>query len=329
MGSRKGIIMLYCSPIMKLVNFRKISLFLSLWLAFLAMPALANDDQTPVRAEPIIRVGIYKTQGPVKIESTFDYTVYSGNVEQGILPAQTSAILTYKKGVYTFKSEAIDFEVKEQIRLVPVSRGNYLTITNLDRRLKGRKGNFNAYQGVIEYRFSPKSGLPYIINELPLEDYVAGIGEVNNSDPYEYIKAMIVAARTYGFLHIAPTTKNHLFDVYGSTQDQLYLGYNSSLHLPKVVKTAEETAGEMVTFQGRPVMTYYFGHSDGRTRGVSNQSQPWLRSVPAPYDKGKTLWGHGIGMSCNDALQHAKKEGWKYDQILRYYYTGTMVEKVY
>jgi peptidoglycan hydrolase-like amidase len=47
------------------------------------------------------------------------------------------------------------------------------------------------------------------------------------------------------------------------------------------------------------------------------------------YDKGKTMWGHGVGISGSDALARAGKDGWLYDQILKYYYTGVEVEKIY
>jgi SpoIID/LytB domain protein len=49
----------------------------------------------------------------------------------------------------------------------------------------------------------------------------------------------------------------------------------------------------------------------------------------ASYDKGKSKLGHGVGMSGLDALLHAANDGWKYDEILKYYYTGTEVEQVY
>ena len=49
-----------------------------------------------------------------------------------------------------------------------------------------------------------------------------------------------------------------------------------------------ETAGQVVTYQGRPVVTYFFSTSGGRTENVENSlggtPQPWLRSVEDPYD---------------------------------------------
>jgi peptidoglycan hydrolase-like amidase len=61
---------------------------------------------------------------------------------------------------------------------------------------------------------------------------------------------------------------------------------------------------------------------------VWNGSKPWLVSVPAPHDIGKTLWGHGVGMSASDALGWAD-DGKTYDWILKYFYTGTVLKKIY
>jgi len=58
------------------------------------------------------------------------------------------------------------------------------------------------------------------------------------------------------------------------------------------------TRGEVVTYQGKPVVTYFFSTSGGRTEDVENTSLgnrplPWLKSVSDPYDKvsPKHRWG--------------------------------------
>jgi peptidoglycan hydrolase-like amidase len=56
---------------------------------------------------------------------------------------------------------------------------------------------------------------------------------------------------------------------------------------------------------------------------------PWLVSVPVPDDVGKTLWGHGVGMSATGALQMDAKHGNTYDQILAHFYTGTELRRAY
>ncbi len=183
----------------------------------------------------------------------------------------------------------------------------------------------------MEYRYAPKSKLPYIINELPLDSYVAGVAETYNTAPPEYIKALLVAARSYAYSHVGktPPTEKRMFDVYATTVDQIYLGYNSELFMPRATQAAADTAGQMVTYKGNPVPTPYFSHSNGNTKNWKTKDRPWLKSVKAVYDKGKKMYGHGMGMSNNDAIKRALKDRWTYSQILQYYYTSTTIEKIY
>lgn len=289
----------------------------------------SNRELVP---EPAIRIGLYKTKDPVKFSSDFVYDVFAGNENIGILSAKDIANLNYKKGIYSFESESLAVTSTEYFRLVPEEAGSFFTLVNYNHLVKGRgKINFNTYRGALEYRYSPKSKQPYIINELPLDQYVVGVAETSDSAPTEYVKALMVAARSYAnaLLSKNPPTEKRLFDVYPTTVDQIYLGYNSELFMPKVAQAAVDTAGEMVTYNGNPVITPYFSHSNGATKNWKDSSRPWLKSVKAIYDKGKKMSGHGIGMSNYDAEKHAIKDGWTYTQILEYYYTSTTVKKNY
>jgi hypothetical protein len=282
--------------------------------------------------EPTIRVGLYKTKEPVKFTSDFIYEVWINNEFVGALFTQDNVVLSYKNGVYNLNSDSLSFTSSKYIRLVPQDSGAFFTLTNYSRPVKGRgKINFNVYRGTLEYRYSAKSSQPYVINELPLDEYVLGVAETYNTAPQEYVKALMVAARSYAYALTSklPPTDKRMFDVYPTTVDQIYLGYNSELFMPRVAQAAADTAGEMVTYHGNPVITPYFSHSNGATKSWKGKDRPWLKSVKAVYDKGKTMYGHGIGMSNYDAEKHAKKDGWTYDQILQYYYSSTTVEKVY
>jgi hypothetical protein len=300
------------------------------------VPSPFSSSRTLV-SEPLIRVGLYKTDQEVRFVSDFPYKVYSGVDEvKGILNPGETATLSYTAGIYGFKGGGIDFTSSNYIRLVPNDLNNYFTLVNYDRTVswKGNK-NFNIYRGTLEYKYSPKSGAPYVIEEVPLDSYVAGIAETSDNSAPEYIKAVLIAARTYAYINIDTTTplQQRSFDVYPTTVDQLYLGYLSETMMPKVVNNAKETFGQMVTYQGNPVTTPYFGNSDGMTRTSKEVwggvDKPWLQPVEAVYDKGKKMWGHGVGMSTQDALQRATKDGWTYEQLLKHYYTGVEIEKIY
>lgn len=302
---------------------------------FISNIALADPASFSGReliSEPTIRVGLYKTGEKVKFTSDFIYDVWINGSLAGTLFAQDNVVINYKNGVYGFVSDSLTVTSSNYIRLVPQDPQAFFTLINYSHPVKGRgKINFNVYRGILEYRYSGKSKLPYIINELSLDSYVAGVAETYNNAPTEYIKALMVAARSYAYALTSklPPTEKRMFDVYPTTVDQIYLGYNSELFMPLVAKVAADTAGEMVTYKGNPVITPYFSHSNGFTKNWKGKDRPWLKSVKAVYDKGKKMYGHGMGMSNNDAIARARKDGWTYDQILNYYYSSTTVEKVY
>lgn len=280
--------------------------------------------------EPVIRVGLAKTSSKVLFTSPFPYSLYSGGVDLGILPENELGTITYADGVYRFVSDSLTVTSSDYLRLIPNDLSDYFSILSLDRHLVTRSQlNFNVFRGGLEYRFAPKSGMPYLINELLLENYVAGIGETSNGAPEEYIKALQIAARTYAYKNISkdPPSTDRMFDVYASTIDQLYLGYNFESFSPRIAFFTAGTRGMMVTYKSEPVTTYYFSRSNGYTK--TKKGVPWLKSVKAKYDKGYRMLGHGYGMSNRDAAMRARKDGWTYDKILKYYYSGTDIEQMY
>ena len=293
------------------------------------------DNGRALIDQPDIRIGLYKSDKPVEFSADYDYQIYLGpDTESEVLPAGEKATLSYKKGVYKIKSASVAITSTDYLRLAPVNADGHFILNNYKRTLKWKgQENFNTYRGILEYRYSPKSKLPYIINELPLEGYMAGIAEISDGVAIEYMKAVLVAARTYAFKNLVHTANGEMFDVFASTADQLYLGYNSEVSMPRVASAVADTYGQMVTYGGEPVSTPYFGHSAGytllRSKVWGGADQPWLIPVDCVYDKGRKLYGHGVGMSNADAAMHAQKDRWSYREILRYYYTGVEIEKVY
>ncbi|MFH1789918.1 MAG: peptidoglycan-binding protein [bacterium] len=286
--------------------------------------------------EPNIRVGLFDAEDPVKFISPFAYKIYSGKSLLGALDKNMTATISYINGKYSFESAQKSFNSDEYIRLEPFSMDNYFILPEYEREISWKgKIFFNTYRGVMEFKHSPRKDIPYVVNELPLSSYVAGIGETADNAPTEYMKAILVAARTYAYYHInnGVPADQRTFDVYASTVDQLYLGYNSEIVMPNVVKNTKATFGEMVTYEGQVVPTPYFGHSNGQTRtwkeAWGGTDKPYLKRVVCEYDKGLSMFGHGVGISMRDASLRAQDQGLNYEQILKYYYTGVELERVY
>jgi stage II sporulation protein D len=124
------------------------------------------------------------------------------------------------------------------------------------------------------------------VNALDLEDYVRGVvsAESPASWPAEALKAQAVAARTYALTSKAGGSQ---FDQYADTRSQVYRGV--AAETPTTDAAVAATKGQVVTYQGRPVTTYFFSTSGGETENVENSfvgssPKPWLKAVDDPFD---------------------------------------------
>lgn len=159
-----------------------------------------------------------------------------------------------------------------------------------------------AYRGALEFAPAQHGGMN-TIDVLRLEQYVRGTisGEMPSSWPPAALQAQAVACRTYALTSHA----NANFDLYADTRSQMYRGV--SAETPATDAAASTTAGQIVTYQGRPAITYFFASSGGATENIENsfpgaEPQPWLKGVPDPYDAGP-LHTWSLSMSFAEA-QH-------------------------
>jgi stage II sporulation protein D len=146
-------------------------------------------------------------------------------------------------------------------------------------------GGAGSYRGVLEFRPDLFGGVN-AINAVSLEDYVAGVvsRESPSSWPLEALKAQAVAARTYA---VTTSKAGAGFDQYADTRSQVYGGV--AAETPSTNQAVTDTRGQVVTYDGEPVVTFFFSTSGGRTEDVENtnlgtEPKPWLKSVADPYD---------------------------------------------
>lgn len=286
--------------------------------------------------EPIIRVGLYKTVDPVVVTADYEYEIWQGQNKllTAISPA-TPATLSYSGGQYTIISNGNTFTATEPIRLVAKNSVNGIfTLTNYENRPNWNLSlNYNQFRNIIELNNSAANGQTWVINELPMESYLRGLKESSEVSHLEYQKALVTAARSYAYYHYQRGTKyiKNNFTV-EATNDQVYRGYVAEKLLPKVSQAVDATRGQVVTYNDLPVVTPYFSQSDGRTRSWNEVwgggDKAWLISVSVPQDANNSLWGHGVGMSCRAAINLAN-DGQTYDQILRYFYSGTALKQLW
>jgi stage II sporulation protein D len=121
------------------------------------------------------------------------------------------------------------------------------------------------------------------VNVVDLEDYLLGVvpHEIGRRPPsdIEAVKAQAVSARTYAVGNLGGREREG-FDFYGSVLDQVYRGAGDEDSVSS--RAVHETRGEIVTYQGRPILAYYSSTCGGRTAAIE-ESWPWR--APLPYLK--------------------------------------------
>jgi peptidoglycan hydrolase-like amidase len=161
-------------------------------------------------------------------------------------------------------------------RVVPTAAATRLAVY-------GPSGLYHSYRGSVVAQ--PSGGLLYIINVLPIEDYLRGLGEVPSSWPLEAIKAQIVAARCYALTHLGSTA---LYDVDDTTQYQVYRGVDGESASQNAA--VDQTAGQVLMYGGRVIEAFFSASDGGHTANVSDvfggslSTYPYLTGVLDPWD---------------------------------------------
>lgn len=153
------------------------------------------------------------------------------------------------------------------------------------------------YTGEIEV-WKGQNGL-YVINELPLEDYVKNVvmAEVGGNWEMEALKAQAVVARTYA-VHQKNANGNSRYHLTSSVLHQTYKGNSSDT---RVAYAVEKTSGEILTYDNKPIESLYHSTCGGKTEipeEVFRKSYPYLRSVEASCETSPYwVWERKIPLS--------------------------------
>lgn len=303
-----------------------------------AQPLGGNVSLLPV--EPQIRVGIYQPpHNQLQVRPLMSSAeVQSSGASVCVLSQGQVVTIGYDRstGMYAVSGPGSCSGTSRTPYIVRASDGvSPLEIADFVRPSTWiSNASDNDFRTQLELRASNDQREVWVINELPIESYLKGIAETSNISPPEFQRTLLVAARTYAMYHVSRGTKhaNRGFIVEG-TLDQVYRGYQMEMRAPNISAAVDATRGQIVTYNERLAITPYFSRSDGRTRSwgevwAGGSSYPWLVGVPVPEDQGRTLWGHGVGMSATGALSMANN-GRGYEQILKHFYTGIELRRAY
>ncbi len=265
---------------------------------------------------------------------------------------QKYAILTSKKTIQiSSKGEIIQtIPPNTKIRLIPenqpqvfrITAGDFnkdilnpqfktngiITIQNYDRGMGVNK--YNQFRRQINAHKSAGKSF-YLVNTLPLEEYLWGLAEEPSTEPDEKKHAIHILARSYGYVYGGDRRKfrTQNYDLEDSPKtSQFYLGYGWEKYHNDQKQLIKETQGKVLTYHEKPVIGPYFTQSGGASSSLWVKQYPWTVGRKLPYDEGLEPKGHGVGFSGNSARVLAKN-GKNYKEILDYFYTDTGVKKVY
>ncbi|MBS4175435.1 stage II sporulation protein D [Bacillus sp. FJAT-49736] len=140
------------------------------------------------------------------------------------------------------------------------------------------------------------------IEKPDLENYVVGVvaSEMPASFEKEALKAQALTARTYIVKQLmyggnssvpkgAVVEDTQNFQVY-QNMDELKKewGNKYNRNIKKIRKAVEETAGQILTYNGSPITAAFFSTSNGFTENSEDywgNPVPYLKSVKSPWDK--------------------------------------------
>ncbi|MCG2795368.1 MAG: SpoIID/LytB domain-containing protein, partial [Actinomycetia bacterium] len=127
------------------------------------------------------------------------------------------------------------------------------------------------------------------VRVLPLKDYLLRLAEEPESYPYEGLRVLSLAARTYTLSCIA--RGKHAgdgFDVCSSGGCCQAFNENKDLpRFPNHNRAVNETAGQIITYNGAPIIAAYCGSCGGHTDNYEDvwggTAVPYLRGKPDPF----------------------------------------------
>ncbi|HIT90740.1 MAG TPA: SpoIID/LytB domain-containing protein [Candidatus Merdenecus merdavium] len=185
----------------------------------------------------------------VIIQGNCDYEVlYGESVEQHEKDERIS--LTKDSNYFTSEQNRITIKPKVDI--------GELQVLSLKRA-----SGVPSYMGILEIEKTDQGFL--MINEVTLEEYLYSVipSEMPTSYGIESLKAQAICARSYAYQQMM----NNGCAKYGAHVDDSvsYQVYNNLKKDEKAIQAVNETKGQVVTYEGNVVETYYFSTSWGST----------------------------------------------------------------
>ncbi|HBO85158.1 MAG TPA: hypothetical protein DD641_09400 [Deltaproteobacteria bacterium] len=255
------------------------------------------------------------------------------NIHGGVVSSQGIKVLIFKdiKEISITGTNAIDaggliIETLNGKAVITLEEQNIITVNgtrtgggNHPVRFSPRSGilyvNNRPFRGEIEVAAGDKGFL--VINDLDIEMYLVGLinHEISSKWHTEVIKAQSVIARTYA-LHQKKKNIRNIYHLEGTVMGQVYSG--SITEDETALEAVQDTAGEVLTYNGELALAVYHSNAGGYTEASKNVWQKdylYLQSVESPYDILSPGFDWELTVSSFDLLNALKNAGYKVGEI--------------
>ena len=228
-----------------LIRISTVSLFSLVVFWFVLLPAgFANDQNT-------IRVEILKNAVMIQLSVDGYYSVRDASTQKTLFTGKDlkGVVTSYKNRISVdgrqFSQDKLIFEIDGEDAL----------------RVNNRK-----YHGdLCIIRTGPGMEL---VNYVPLEDYIKGIAvrEVSHYWPAQVLRAHAVVFRTYAMYAMKQNAyRDH--DVTSDVYSQVYAGTSAQRY--RITEAVDETAGDVLTYNGNIFPAFYHSTCGGHTEAAS------------------------------------------------------------
>lgn len=217
-----------------------------------------------------------------------------------------------------FNSDTEDFN-EGRIKLIPKSGEIQFQSVN-------RGVGTPSYGGTLEVSLYDEGIV--VVNEVGIEDYLKKVvpSEMPSGFNLEALKCQAVCARSYAYTELS----NNYYSAYGAHIDDSiqFQVYNNSPRAESTDTAVDETAGQVLSYNGEVVKTYYYSTSCGSTTDVtlwgnSTENYPYfVAECVGGVDRGLTLT---VESEFNTFIKGENETDYDYDCTL---YRWSMEESV-
>ena len=252
---------------------------------------------------PTVTIGILVDTSSVDVGATSPYTIVDGG---GVTLATAAATTTWRVvaaggGLAAVSSDRERAATSSRtLRVVPTEGGRV--------RIGSREYRGEALVRTVGSNVTA-------INVVEMEAYLLAVvtREIGRrpSGEIEAVKAQAVAARTYAIGNLGARSSQG-FDLYATVFDQVYGGTADEDTV--ATRAVLETRGEILTYEGQPIIAYYSSTCGGRTADIED-SWPWRG--PQPYLKSTSdRRAGGDGHYCDTSSRFEWTTTWTRDSLI-------------